>query len=379
MRTLWIDQPDQLRDFCASIDSDVIAVDTESDHFHAYQAQVCLIQVGTPEVGALVDPLALEAEDLAPLFELLRDPKVTTLLHSARNDIRELDRDYGVGIANVFDTQIAAKFLGYEKNGLSWLQEEIVGDTPSGNYQRFDWTTRPIHDKAREYAILDVADLFPLRERFLPELEESPWLEPFRQQCAYIATISGYEPSPFDPEDWRRAARGKNLDGPTRAAMRELFIARHEICAKENRAALHIFSNGALVELARAKPRTAAEVQKVRRLSDEIGSQYAELLLEAVERAETADHPPEKRPREHRERPPLEERQIFNALKSWRNRTSDSLDISGEFIATNATLSEIAAYPPATVEGLDAFVAILPWHREMFGEEILETIENATP
>jgi ribonuclease D len=379
MQTLWIDQPDQLRDFCETIAGEVIAVDTESDHFHAYQAQVCLIQVGTSEVGALIDPLALGAEDLEPLFELLRDPKVITLLHSARNDIRELDRDYGVGIANVFDTQIAAKFLGYERNSLSWLQEEIVGETPSGQYQRFDWTTRPIHDKAREYAIADVADLFPLRDRFLPELEDSKWLEPFRQQCAYIAAISGYEPSPFDPERWRRAAGGKKLDGPARAAIRELFLARHEICSKENRAALHIFSNGALVELARAKPRTADDLSKIRRLSDEIADQYAALILEAVERSYDAEIPPEKRPREHRERPPLEERQIFNALKSWRNTTSDSMDISGEFIATNATLSEIAADPPPSVEGLDAFVAILPWHREMFGDQILETIESATP
>lgn len=374
MSSLWIERADELAEFCEEIGDGPIAVDTESDHFHAYQAQVCLIQVGDAHKSALVDPLAIDGDDMEPLFELLRDPQVVTLLHAARNDIRELDRDYGVGIANVFDTQVAAKFLGYERNALSWLQEELVGQTPPGNYQRFDWTRRPIPQEAREYAAADVVDLFVLRERFLPELEESGWLEPFYQHCAYIAAISAYEPSPFDPEGWWSVKGRKGLGGRGRAALEALYQARHEICTAENRAALHIFPNDAMVRVARARPSTLEELRQIKRLPDETVDRHGDEILEAIERARSADIPPKKRPRTHRPRPSADERARFSALKDWRNRTSDALDLSGALIATNATLSEIAADPPSSVVGLDAFPAILPWHRDMFGDEILAAL-----
>lgn len=375
-RTLWIDRPQQLREFCASIEGDVIAVDTESDHFHSYNAQVCLIQVGTPERSALIDPFEIDGDELQPLFALLRDPRMTTLLHSARNDIMELDRDYGVGIANLFDTQIATKFLGYERTALSWLQEELVGSKPSGKYQRFDWTTRPIPEKARAYAVADVADLFPLHERFVPELRDSGWLEPFRQHCAYVATVSEFEPTPFDPEGWRKVGSKWKLDGPGRAALRELFVARHEICTEENRAGLFIFPKKALLQLAEARPTSIDELYDIRKLPEETVARHGDKILEAVERAKHAEIPPEKPPRQERRRPSRDESARFDALRNWRNRTAKKLDLPGQLIAVNATLSEIAADPPETVEGLDAFIAILPWHREMFGEEIIGVLEG---
>lgn len=377
MRTLWIDQPEQLREFCDRIDGNVIAFDTESDHFHAYQAQVCLIQVGTPELGALVDPLALDADDLEPLFELLRDPSIVTIMHAGRNDILEMDRDYGVSIANVFDTQIAAKFLGYERNSLSWLQEEIVGETP-GQYSTFDWTTRPIPEKACTYAAADVADLFALREQFLPELEESMWLEPFHQQCAYVASITKYEPSPFDENGWRKIFRRKNLDGEARACLCELYKLRHEICTEENRAALHIFPDAALRKIFKDRPQTIAELEQIRRLPDDTIAAYGERILETLEQAADCEPPPERAPRRSRPRISNAHRSRYGALKDWRNETSDDLDLAGEFIATNATLFDLAEDPPSCVDGLDAFAGILPWHREMFGEEILEILGGAT-
>ena len=376
MDTIWIDQPDQLSDFCTQIAGEPIAVDTESDHFHAYQAQVCLIQVGAPGVGALVDPLALDAQQLEPLFDLLGDPQVVTILHSARNDIRELDRDYGVSIANVFDTQIAAKFLGYERNSLAWLQEEIVGEKRSGRFSRFDWTTRPIPDDARAYAVADIADLFALRQRFRDELADSGWLEPFRQQCAYVATISGYTPSPFDPERWWRLESRYDLDTAGRTALRELYVCRHEICEAENRAAVHIFPNKALAKVAERRPASLAELHEIRRLSEDFVARHGERILAAIEGSLQAEPPPSERPRKPRSRRPAAQQERYDALRDWRNRTAEAMDIDGAFIATNATLSEIAADPPDTVKGLDAFEAILPWHRQMLGDEILEVLKQ---
>lgn len=378
MRITWIDEPEKFVDFCAEIAGEVIAVDTESDHYQAYHAKVCLIQVGTAEQSALVDPLRLGAQGLAPLFELLEDPRSPILMHAGRNDIRELNRDFNIGVSNIFDTQVAAKFLGYERNGLTWLQRNIIGKKPPGQFQTYDWNTRPIPAPVREYAIADVIDLFALRERFLPELEETGWLAPFQQHCAYIASTSDYQPSEFDPAGWWKVLSkvGKRLDAQGRATLRELFIARHEICDQENRAAVHIFSNRALSVLATVKPKNIAALRKANVLSDEMISAYSEPILRAVDRARHAKLPGKKRPSMSKPRSDIATEARRRALIDWRNHNADRLGVPGMLIATNSTLSDIAADPPSTVKGLDAFIPILDWQREMFGEEILEILRR---
>ena len=111
MEWTWIDTPEQLADYCDAVDAD-LAIDTESDHFFGYRPQCCLIQLGTETDIALVDAMALDSDDLEPLVEICEDPSVEKLLHSAANDILELHRDFGFTFTQVFDTQIAAQFVG---------------------------------------------------------------------------------------------------------------------------------------------------------------------------------------------------------------------------------------------------------------------------
>ncbi len=376
MDTTWIDTPEALQQFCSTLD-DVIAVDTESDHFHAYQAQVCLIQVATGEAAALIDPLALDADQLAPLFARLEAPDVVTIMHAGRNDIIELDRDYGVEVANLFDTQIAARFLGYERNSLSWLQEELLGVKPGGQYQRFDWTTRPIPDKAAHYAAEDVRHLLALRERFVGELEADQWLAPFDQQCRFVATSVEHEPKAFDPEGWRTIRGADDLDGRGRAALRALYLWRHELCTELNRSAVTLFKNSAVMKLARERPTRASDITHISGLPAQIAQNRGEAIVEVIARSLDDDIPAAELPRTPYEPPPAQEKAVYNALRRWRNKKSDQLDVPGPFIATNATCTEISQNPPRTLAELAEFAPILDWHIELLGDEMLRVIADA--
>ncbi len=375
MDAIWIDDVDALREFCSKLeDATAIAVDTESDHYHAYDPQICLIQVASRDHAALIDPIRLDDEDLGCLFDLLEDPDVVKILHSARNDIGELDRDYGVRIHNLFDTQVAARFLGYERCSLDWLLEEIVGVKPSGKFGRFDWTMRPIPEDARYYAVMDVAHLHDLRDHFLDELEETGWARAFDETCEYFARSSDYEPVEFDPEGWRRLRGADDLNGPGRAAARELFALRHEICRRLNRAAVHIFDNNALVDLARRRPTSPSGLRDVRgRIVAQVRHEEGDAIIEAIERSRNGEIPPEKPPRESggRRRISPEERERYNALRKWRNETAEQYDIPPAYVATNATLSEIARVNPAETSKLGQFEPLLPWQIEQFGEEMI--------
>ncbi len=374
MRLNWIDTADDLANFCKSIGKKPLAVDTESDHFHAYNAQVCLIQLATEEAAALVDPLALEAHEMAPLFEILEDQEVCKVLHAARNDIIEMDRDYGVGLNNLFDTQIAARFLNYERNSLNWMLEELIGVDTGDQYQRYDWTTRPLPEEVQRYAGDDVRHLLELRQRFTEELKEEGWFEAFNQQCTYVAGASVHRSKEFDPEKWRKLRGADRLNGRDRAALAALFKYRHQLCEELNQSAVTFFPNAALMRLVKYKPTDLGQMANIKGMPQALVDDHGQGIIDVIAASKADPIPPEELPddeRDRRPRPSEAERARYNALRKWRNQKADQLQIPSPFIGTNATFGELAAAAPGTVDELLRIDGILPWHCELFGDDLL--------
>jgi ribonuclease D len=376
MEPSWIDTGEELEQFCEKIETGPLAVDTESDHFHAYQAQVCLIQLADGNREALVDPLAMEVDELEHLFKIFENPEIVKILHSARNDIIQIDRDYGVSIKNLFDTQIAARFLDYERNSLNWMLEELANVNTGKQYTRFDWTKRPIPRKARQYAVDDVRYLADLREKFKKELEEEGWAEAFRQKCDHVARSVEYEAKEFDPHQWRKLDGSKKLDDRGKAALAELFLWRHKLCTELNKSAVTILPNGALLRLARKRPQTAAQVGNISGISQRLAKKYGEEIASVIKNSSDSKVPSRPKTKKRRSAPSREEKARYTTLRKWRNKTAKKFDIPTEFIATNATISEIAASPPESIEELLEFPDILPWHGETLGEKMLQIIQN---
>lgn len=377
METKLIDTPDELSNWCDRVGKRPLAVDTESDHFHAYQARVCLIQLADFDRGALVDPLALEPDQLAPLFELFDDPGVQKVFHAARNDLNELDRDWGVGVTNLFDTRTAARFLGYRRNSLDWLLEHLLGVEPGKGFSRYDWAQRPLSDEAIHYAAEDVRHLLELRDRLSGELRQEGWYEAFRQRCEYIGDCVQFQASDFDPDGWRELRGISKLGGRGRAAARALYRWRHQLCTRKNRSAVTIFPNHLLIRLAKKRPTDPAAVRSLSGIPDPL-LEHTEQLAEVIDDARSTDAPPASVPDVDDDTPPPpEQRARYEALRTWRNDTAGELDIPSEFVATNATLSRIAANPPETTEQLARFEPILAWHVELLGDEMLQVLANS--
>ena len=104
------------------------ALDTEFLGERTYVPRLCLVQVATAEFIALIDTIAVR--DLAPLWALVADPEVETVLHAAREDLRLAY--YGgrrLIPRSIFDTQVAAGFVGLPMYPLSYarLTEALMG------------------------------------------------------------------------------------------------------------------------------------------------------------------------------------------------------------------------------------------------------------
>ncbi len=156
-----ITRPAQLALLMAALrEQPAIAVDTESNSLHAYQEQVCLIQFSTPQADYLVDPLA--DLDLSPLGELFANPAIEKVFHAADYDIACLKRDFGWSFANLFDTQWAARILGWSQVGLASILKTHFNVHVNKKWQRFNWGERPLPTEALDYARLDTHYLLPL-------------------------------------------------------------------------------------------------------------------------------------------------------------------------------------------------------------------------
>jgi ribonuclease D len=100
----------------------LLAVDTEAASFHRHRDRVYLLQISSRQETAIVDPLAVDS--LAPLGEVLADPKIEVVFHDADYDLRLLHQEFGFSAANLFDTRVAAQLLNEPGVGLAALLEK---------------------------------------------------------------------------------------------------------------------------------------------------------------------------------------------------------------------------------------------------------------
>ena len=102
-----------------------VAVDMESNGFFRYHERICLVQLAAGDTAFVVDPLAID--DLRPLGVLLANGSLEKLFHAAGNDVRSLHRDWGFRVDNLFDTSIAAAFVGSTQLGMQAVLKEHAG------------------------------------------------------------------------------------------------------------------------------------------------------------------------------------------------------------------------------------------------------------
>ncbi len=240
-----------------------IAIDTESNSFHAYYERICLIQISTGEVDYIVDPLAVK--DLQPLIEIMADPRIEKVFHAASNDITGLRRDFKFDVSNLFDTAIACKMLGYKQLGLATILEQHFGVRLNKKWQRHNWGKRPLTDEQINYARLDTHYLIPLRDHLARELRAGDmWeqtLEMFRRAAAQES-----QERVFQPEGFLRLHGARSLDPVGKSILRTLYLFRDKEARRRNRAPFRIFSNEVLVTLAMHRPSEVKDLYRLKGL-----------------------------------------------------------------------------------------------------------------
>lgn len=152
----------ELDAFCGhAAEHNVLSCDTEFVRVRTYYPELALIQIATDSRVALIDPLGIK--DFTNLQKLFEDKDIVKVFHAPRQDIELLRHALGMKPCNIFDTQIAAGFLGLpDQIGYEALVREVLEVQLDKSSQFTDWLQRPLSEAQLHYAAADVTYLLQI-------------------------------------------------------------------------------------------------------------------------------------------------------------------------------------------------------------------------
>ena len=343
-----------------------IAVDLEMDSLHHYREKVCLVQVSTREQSWLIDPLALTS--LEPLAAPFADPKIRVVMHGADYDIRSLHRDFGIEVSNLFDTMIAARFLGIGEFGLAALLRARFGIELDKKYQKADWSKRPLSREMCAYAAADTSDLLPLYDQFHVELADKRRLEWLEEEGCMVCQARVTEKD--GPLFLYCKGAGK-LRGHTLAILEELLQMRDRQSELLDRPPFKVLSADTLIEVAESRPRSLHDLSLIKGMTSGQLQRHGSGLLAAVERGvSTPENSLPRFPRSSKKDVLERVKERLKNLKAWRERCSQQLGLDPGVLAPNWLLEAVADTERASLEELDGISGMRAWQKRLYGEEL---------
>jgi ribonuclease D len=244
------------------VDVDVYGLDTEFHRERTYHARLALLQLSWPGGVAVVDPVAV---DVASLARVLEGPGLC-IMHAASQDLEILERVCGTVPSRLFDTQVAAGFVGYSSVGLGALIQGELGIKLPKADRLTDWLARPLAVDAIEYAASDVAHLHELYERLVAKLEERGRLQWAEDECE-VHRIRSVASSP--PERaWWKIKEARSLRGRAAAVAQAMAAWRERKASDLDRPVRFLLSDLALVAMAQRPPHDEDDLRRVRGLDE---------------------------------------------------------------------------------------------------------------
>lgn len=362
----------------------VVAIDTESDSLFSYYPKVCLIQISVsgqetdpaasenhtcPVVDYIVDPLRLD--DIGALGSITADPAIEIIMHAASNDILTLQRDFQFEFNAIFDTQLAARILGWKRVGLAAILEEHFDVLSDKRMQRTNWGRRPLTPQQLAYAQLDTHFLPALRHILLDELQAHGRREEAYEAFSSLAETDYQERTTPERSFWNMKA-ARSVDRQDTAVLEALWEWRETEAQRQNRPPFKVMTDQALAAIAEERPASLNALQNIRGVGNSQTKRYGHQILSVVKKAAKRplpDLPPQRsRPETTLSQPVLDR---YEALRRWRTHTARERGVDPDIVFNNDTLLTIAKLAPDSIAALEEISQIGPWKAKTYGKQVL--------
>jgi len=358
-----ITDTDSLEELCDELSGEEFyALDTEFHTERTYWPALALIQLAWRDRVALVDPLAVDPTPLRRLFE----GTGTAVAHAAGQDLDILRRACGVAPLRVFDTQVAAGFLGMSSPSLARLVDMVLGISLAKGDQLSDWLHRPLPATQLAYAAGDVEHLLALRSAMVDSLERRGRLTWALEECALGS--AGQRRTVVPEEAWWKVGDVRRLSGRSRGVAQEVTAWRERRAAEVDRPRRSVLSDLAVLTIAQRPPRNRQELEKLRGVdSRSLAKGGASEILEAVQRGRTLHEDQLRLPPEAAE---AKASPVALAVCAGLVRQiADELDFDQALLATRSDIALLVVGEPSRLDqGWRADIAGAPIRRLLAGE-----------
>jgi ribonuclease D len=356
-----------------------VALDAERASGFKYSQRAYLIQLRRNGSGShLIDPTCFDNLDRLQISLT----GVDWILHAASQDLVCLAEVGLTPTAQLFDSELAGRILGYERVGLGPLIETQLGFSLAKEHSAADWSTRPLPESWLNYAALDVEFLIELWELLAAKLNEAEKFHWAIQEFDHVKRTTG----PIERVDpWRRTSGMHVIRKPRELAIvRAVWHARDEIARDADIAPGRILSDSHIVTLASSGMATAAELKSLSFMHLRNVKRHANSWIDATLRAHElpeTELPPLKLPATG---PPAPRNWESRNPQAWKRlefaraalaEIATKLELPTENLMTPETVRKVLWAPPETPSELESALAQLnarPWQIEIVAP-VLET------
>ena len=271
-----------INNFVSIISStNTIGLDTEFIRIRTYYPKLCLVQISSNLGIGCID--CLQNNNLNKLWELIFNPKILKIVHSARQDLEILFLIKNQIPENIFDTQIAAALLGYPPQiGIKKLLKDELNTQISKTETRSDWSKRPLNLKQIEYALEDVdylLDLHNVLEKKLKAKKRYLWA---LEDSSRILTNTD---ELFNPDSaWKKISGIKNLKNKNQFLAVKLARWREKTAIKMDLPRQWVLSDQSLIEIAKKGPMSLAQLKNIENKSRHLQKSELEQILKLVKK-----------------------------------------------------------------------------------------------
>lgn len=272
----------ELKDLCQQLAArPFITVDLEFLREHSYYAQLCLIQIGSDDRCAVVDPLA-EDLDLNPFFSLMQNPDVVKVFHSGRQDIEIIYHLSGHIPAPLFDTQVAAMVAGFgESISYENLVSHLLGIRLDKTNRLSDWSKRPLSESQLNYALSDVTHLVNLYTKLSQKLDSLGRRDWIKEEMDILSSPLTYE---VDPECVWQRIKHRSHSAKFLTILKELAAWRERRSQRKNTPRQSFVKDDALLAICTANPQTKEQLCQIRTFRKDVASgKLGDEIIEVLE------------------------------------------------------------------------------------------------
>ena len=311
-----------------------LALDTEFMRESTYYAELCLIQISSDDTLSCIDPLALDNID--PLLDVLYEQNILKVFHAGRQDL-ELFYDIRKSVpAPVFDTQLAAAFLGYaDQIGYADLVENMLNIKLDKSYTRTNWSKRPLSEGQILYALDDARYLYPLYQLLVERLQQSGRLDWVTQETMRLLDNNTYANDP--QRAYLRIKQTGKLSTGALSVLKGLAAWREQVAQQRNRPRNWIVQNKALIDISINRPDSLQQLSTLQTMNKKTIERWGQSILELVH---NSNNIPDNNIKINT---PLNKNQvkICKSIQKFINEKSEKLQIQPGILATK---KDIKAY-----------------------------------